>query len=41
MEYEMNCEGPEKRLTITGAYIGVLADAWCEECGWNGENLED
>ena len=39
MEYEMNCEGCKKELRIKGAYLGLVEDAWCEECGFWGENL--
>ena len=41
MEYDMECEGCKKEVVITGAYLGIIQDAWCEECGWEGENLDD
>ena len=40
MEYDMECEGCKKEVVITGAYLGLIQDAWCEDCGWEGENLE-
>ena len=40
MEYEMECEGCKKEVIITGAYLGLIEDAWCECCGWEGENLD-
>lgn len=40
MYYNMECEGCEVCVIITGGYLGVLKDAWCEDCGWEGENLE-
>ena len=39
MEYYMECEGCEKEVTITGAYLGTISEAWCECCGWEGEKL--
>ena len=39
MDYYMECEGCEKEVTITGAYLGTISEAWCECCGWEGENL--
>tara|TARA_R100001463_G_scaffold42066_4_gene88380 strand:- start:15289 stop:15414 length:126 start_codon:yes stop_codon:yes gene_type:complete len=41
MRYDMQCDGCNKEVTIEGAYLGCIEDVWCEECGWEGENLED
>ena len=37
MEYDMECEGCNEVVTITGAYLGTIDCAWCEDCGWEGE----
>jgi len=39
MYYYMECEGCKKELEITGAYLSTIEEAWCECCGWEGENL--
>jgi hypothetical protein len=33
----MECECCGKSLEITGAYLGLIQDAYCEECGFEGE----
>lgn len=41
MEYEVDCQGCNKELTISGAYIGTfnIDDCWCEDCGYGGWNV--
>ena len=39
MEYEVECEGCQKICRVTGAYLGFIEGVWCEDCGWEGENL--
>jgi hypothetical protein len=38
MYYDMECECCGEPLEITGAYLGLIQDAYCEECGFEGEN---
>ena len=33
MEYDMYCVGCSKMVVITGAYLGLIECAWCEDCG--------
>ena len=40
-EYYMNCEGCKTEVTIEiDGYLGSLEDYWCEDCGFDGENME-
>jgi len=37
----MNCEGCKTEVTIEiDGYLGSLEDYWCEDCGFDGENME-
>ena len=37
MYYDMECECCGESLEITGAYLGLIQDAYCERCGFEGE----
>lgn len=38
--YDAECEGCEKDLNIDiDGYIGKIEGVWCEECGYEGENI--
>lgn len=38
MYYDMECECCGVSLEITGAYLGLIQDAYCEDCGFDGEH---
>lgn len=41
-EYYCVCEGCGEEVTIeVNGYIGVIDDYWCEDCGYDGENMDD
>tara|TARA_R100000995_G_C3374486_1_gene73234 strand:+ start:328 stop:504 length:177 start_codon:yes stop_codon:yes gene_type:complete len=37
MYYDMECECCGKIVEITGAYLGLIQEAYCEVCGFDGE----
>ena len=38
--YDAECEGCEQSLNIDiDGYIGKFEGVWCEECGYDGENI--
>tara|TARA_R100001463_G_scaffold40422_3_gene85781 strand:+ start:1447 stop:1629 length:183 start_codon:yes stop_codon:yes gene_type:complete len=40
MYYDMECECCGDSLEITGAYLGLIQDAYCEDCGFEGEECD-
>ena len=40
-EYYCVCEGCGEEATIyINGFIGVIDDYWCEDCGYDGENMD-
>lgn len=41
-EYYCVCEGcGEEEAIMVNGFIGVIDDYWCEDCGYDGENMDD
>ena len=38
--YDERCECCRKDVTISGGYIGMLVDIYCNECGYESEYCE-